>query len=156
MAALPERRNGVALRERSSKREAAMQAQAAVTSGTSEAQAAELAHLTELNEAYVRSVATSNVAWFEQHLSADFLNSNPDGTLVDRAGFLRQIAKPIAITGLRCEDVRIRILGDAAIIHARTIYAKPDGQPGAGRYTDIWMRGADGSWRCVAAHVTRA
>jgi ketosteroid isomerase-like protein len=131
-----------------------MQTQAA-KSGRPEVSAGEFALLTELNEAYVHAVAQSDVAWFERHLTADFLNSNPDGTLVDRAGFLRQIAKPIAITGLRCADARIRILGDTAIIHARTVYKKPDGQPGAGRYTDIWMR-ADGKWRCVAAHVTRA
>jgi ketosteroid isomerase-like protein len=132
----------------------AIHATAAATD-TSDALAAERAALAELNEAYVRSVARSDAGWFERHLSADFLNSNPDGTLVDRAGFLRQIAKPIAITGLRCEDVRIRILGDTAIVHARTAYAKPDGTPGAGRYTDIWMRGPDENWLCVAAHVTR-
>jgi ketosteroid isomerase-like protein len=132
-----------------------MQTRTAAKSGTSDARAAELALLTALNEAYVRAVALSDVGWFERHLTQDFLNSNPDATLVDRAGFLRQIAKPIAVTGLRCEDVNIRILGDTAIIHARTVYAKPDGQPAAGRYTDIWMRGADGQWRCPAAHVTR-
>jgi ketosteroid isomerase-like protein len=56
---------------------------------------------------------------------------------------------------LAAEDVRIRILGDTAIIHARTVYRKPDGQAGKGRYTDIWMR-SGGRWLCVAAHVTRA
>lgn len=132
-----------------------MQTRTAAKSGAADSASAERALLAELNENYVRSVAQSDVAWFERHLSADFLNTNPDGTIVDRAGFLRQIAQPIAITGLRCTDVNIRILGDAAIIHARTVYAKPGGQPGAGRYTDIWMRGADGKWRCVAAHVTR-
>jgi hypothetical protein len=119
--------------------------QTRTASGPSDSRAAEHALLAELNEAYVRSVAMSDVAWFERHLTEDFLNSNPDGSLVDRAGFLRQIAKPIAVTGLRCEDVNIRILGDTAIIHARTVYTKPDGQPGAGRYTDIWMRGPDGA-----------
>src|SRR5262245_61294890 len=81
--------------------------------------------LADLNEGYVGSVARSDVGWFEKHLTPDFLNTNPDGSLVDRAAFLRQIARPIAITGLRCEDVRIRILGDTAIIHARTVYTMP-------------------------------
>ena len=125
------------------------------TPGERDPLAPDLALLRDLNEGYVGSVATSNVAWFEQNLAADFHNSNPDGSLVDRDGFLKQIAKPIGISGLRCEDVRIRILDDTAIIHARTVYTKPDGQPGAGRYTDIWMRNADGRWLCVAAHVTR-
>jgi len=51
--------------------------------------------------------------------------------------------------------VRIRVLGDVAIIHARTTYAKPGGQAGAGRYTDVWQR-RQGRWLCVSANVTRS
>ena len=111
--------------------------------------------LEALNRHYIRSVVESDVGWFEKHLSDDFLNSNPDGSIVDRAGFLKQIAQPFRLQGFGIEDVRIRLLGDTAIIHARTVYKKPDGQPGAGRYTDIWVR-QDARWLCVAAHVTRA
>lgn len=110
--------------------------------------------LETLNKGYVDSVQHSDVAWFERHLSEDFLNTNPDGTLVDRAGFLAQIARPQAIRGLEPQDVKIRVLGDMAIIHAKTVYRKADGQAGAGRYTDIWQR-RGGRWLCVAAHVTR-
>ena len=111
--------------------------------------------LEKLNEGYVACVQNCDVRWFDQHLSDDFLNTNPDGTLVGRAGFLAQIAKPQSITGLEPRAVNIRILGDVAIIHAKTVYTKPDGRPGAGRYTDIWQK-RDGHWLCVAAHVTRA
>jgi len=86
--------------------------------------------LRELNRHYIRSVAQSDVRWFDQNLADDFLNSNPEGSLVDRAAFLAQIARPPAISGLACEDVRVRIMGDTAIIHARTTYTKPDGQTG--------------------------
>lgn len=110
--------------------------------------------LRDLNENYIRSVAESDVGWFDRNLADDFLNTNPDGSLLDRRGFLTQVAKPVTISGLRCEDVRIRTFGDTAIIHARTVYTRPDGQPAAGRYTDIWCR-QDGRWLCVAAHVTR-
>jgi len=110
--------------------------------------------LDKLNKAYVDSVQKSDVRWFDEHLSADFLNSNPDGSLVERAGFLAQIAKPVALKGLEPREVKIRLFGDFAIIHAKTVYRKPDGQAGAGRYTDIWQR-RDGRWQCVAAHVTR-
>jgi hypothetical protein len=50
--------------------------------------------------------------------------------------------------------VLIRILGDFAIIHARTSYQKVDGSQGSGRYTDDWQL-RDGRWQCVSAHVTR-
>ena len=110
--------------------------------------------LEQLNLDYIRSVQESDARWFERHLDEDFINSNPDGTLSERAAFIDFIARPCSVTQLKCEDVRIRLLGDSAIIHARTAYLKPDGQPGAGRYTDIWMR-RDNRWRCVSAHVTR-
>jgi ketosteroid isomerase-like protein len=110
--------------------------------------------LQELNKHYIRSVRESDVRWFDENLSEDFVNSNPDCTLVDRAGFLAQIAKPSAAKNIQCEDVRIRMLGEVALIHARTTYIKPDGQPGAGRYTDVWAR-RKGRWVCVAANVTR-
>jgi ketosteroid isomerase-like protein len=114
----------------------------------------ELDTLHALNRNYIRSVQESDVRWFEANLAEDFLNSNPDGTLVDRAGFLKQIAPPCAVANLREEDVRIHVLGDVAIIYARTTYGKPDGRPGAGRYTDVWQL-RQGRWLCVSANVTR-
>lgn len=118
------------------------------------ADADDLETLRGLNDAYIQSVKSSDVGWFEENLTQDFLNSNPDGSLVDRGGFLAQIARPATISELECEDVRIRILGDVAIIHARTIYKTADGRRAAGRYTDIWER-RKGRWQAVAAHVTR-
>jgi ketosteroid isomerase-like protein len=120
-----------------------------VTAGTSEVET-----LDALNDGYIRSVRTSDVRWFDEHLAEDFVNSNPDGSLVDRAGFLAQIARPTTVPDLAIEDVRIRVLGDVALIHARTVYTKPDGQRAAGRYTDVWARRND-RWLCVAADVTR-
>ena len=118
------------------------------------ASSAHVEALRKLNQDYIDSVSKSDVRRFEQLLAEDFLNSNPDGSLVDRAGFLAQIARPMAVSNFQCEDVRIRVLGDFAIIHARTTYRKADGQAGAGRYTDIWAL-REGRWLCVAAQVMR-
>jgi ketosteroid isomerase-like protein len=87
-------------------------------------------------------------------LADDFLCSNPDGSLVDRAAFLKQTAQPVMISNLEACDVNIRIMGDFAIIHARTAYTGPDGTVGSGRYTDVWARRQKG-WLAVSAHVTR-
>lgn len=88
--------------------------------------------LQRLNEGYIRSVQACDVKWFEEHLAEDFLNSNPDGSLIDRATFLAQIARPAGICS----------------------FTKADGGAGSGRYTDVWAR-RQGRWLCVAAHVTR-
>jgi hypothetical protein len=114
----------------------------------------DLQALGALNQAYVRSAETSDVRWYEEHLAEDFMSSNPDGSFVDRAGFLARMARPYPGSNLRAEDVRIRIIGELAIIHAGFRYLKPDGAAGSGRYTDVWSR-RGGRWLCVAAHFTR-
>ena len=78
--------------------------------------------LTALNSDYIHSVQHSDVQRFDEILAEDFLCSNPDGSLVDKNQFLAQTALPVTISDLSVEDVRVRILGDIAIIHARTSY----------------------------------
>src|SRR5437870_1265138 len=110
--------------------------------------------LLTLNRDYIRSVQTSDARRFDELLADDFLCSNPDGSLVDREGFLKQTAQPIRIANLETHDVNVRIMGDFAIIHARTTYTLPGGGAGSGRYTDVWAR-RRGAWVAVSAHVTR-
>jgi ketosteroid isomerase-like protein len=121
---------------------------------TETASRADLDQLRDLNRDYIRSVQTSDVQRFDEILADDFVCTNPDGTLVDRAGFLRQTARPVSIANLEAHDVDVRLLGDVAIIHARTTYTHPDGRAGSGRYTDVWAR-RRGRWLAVSAHVTR-
>ena len=121
---------------------------------TTTASRSDLESLQALNRDYISSVQAGDVRRFDQILADDFLCSNPDGTLIDRAAFLKQTAQPVKISNLQAHDVNVRLMGDFAIIHARTTYARPDGQPGAGRYTDVWAR-RNGSWLAVSAHVTR-
>ena len=110
--------------------------------------------LGRLNRDYIASVQDGDVRRFDEILAPDFRCSNPDGSVVDRVGFLEQTARPVTISGLTAHDVEIRFFGEVAIIHARTSYALADGRPGQGRYTDVWAR-LDGGWLCVSAHVTR-
>jgi len=114
----------------------------------------DLAELTALNRDYVNSVQNSDVKRFDEILAEDFCCSNPDKSLVDRAGFLKQTAVPVTIRNLEAHDVRIRLMGDFAIIHAQTSYTTPDGQQASGRYTDVWAR-QNGRWLAVSAHVSR-
>ncbi len=110
--------------------------------------------LLDLNRDYIRSVQDGDVQRFEEILADDFLCSNPDGSLIDREAFLEQTARPVTIANLEAHDVNVRIIGDVAIIHARTTYTLPGGGAGAGRYTDVWAH-REGRWLAVSAHVTR-
>ena len=110
--------------------------------------------LTALNRDYIHSVQHDDVRRFDEILAEDFLCSNPDASLVDKKQFLAQTARPVTISGLSAQEVRVRILGDVAIIHARTSYTTADGEQRNGRYTDVWAL-RDGKWLAVSAHVTR-
>ena len=111
--------------------------------------------LRHLNLNYIRSVEQSDVSWFDENLSNDFLNTNPDGTVLDRAGFLAQIAQKSSVTDITGSDVRIRVIENAGVVNARTHFTKPDGSRGYGCYTDVYLK-SGGRWRCISAHVSRS
>ena len=119
-----------------------------------DALAQDLELLTKLNADYIDSVQGGNVSRFRELLADDFLASMPDGTLLDRGQFLEATARPVTIRNLAAHDVKIRVMGDIAIVHGRTTYVQANGAPGSGRYTDVWAK-RNGRWLAVAAHVTR-
>ena len=107
--------------------------------------------LTALNRDFTASVQKGDVKRLEEMFADDFMCSTPDGSLLDKAEYLKLVAQPVTISGLVAEDVRIRLLGDFAIIHARFNSRFADGKPRRGRYTDNWAR-RDGTWVAVSAH----
>ena len=107
--------------------------------------------LTALNRDFVASVQKGDVKRFEEILADDFMCSNPDGSMIDKAEFLKWTAQPVTTSGLVAEDVQIRLLGEFAIIHARFKSRSADSKQRRGRYTDNYAR-RDGTWVAVSAH----
>lgn len=107
--------------------------------------------LRQLNRGYVHAAETSDVDWYDAHLDVDYMSSGPDGSLIDRAGFLERMAPPFPGAHLEARDVRIRVLGELGIIQSGFRYRKPDGQWRDGCYTDVWSR-RRGRWLCISAH----
>ena len=107
--------------------------------------------LTALNRDSTASVQKGDVKRFEEILADDFMSSYPDGSLHDKAEFLKLTAQPVMFSEIVAVDVLIRLLGDFAIIHGRFNSRSADGKPRRGRYTDNWAR-RDGTWVAVSAH----
>src|SRR5262245_31499814 len=80
------------------------------------ARAGDIQTLEQLNHGYVRAGQASDVRWFDANLAACFMASNPDGSLVDRAGFLSRIGRPNPNTDMAAVDTRIRIVGGLGIV----------------------------------------
>ena len=114
----------------------------------------DLATLGELNDDYLESVKMGDVERFREILADDFLCSTADGSVLDKTQFLELTAGPRSLRYLGATDIRIRLFGDVAIIHAATTFTTMEGREGRGRYTDVWAK-RDGVWRAVSAHVTR-
>jgi len=110
--------------------------------------------LLALNRDCVASVQGGDVRRFDEILAEDCLCSNPDGSLADKAGFLARTVRPVTIRGLSAEDVKVRVLGDVAIVHARTSYTMSNNERRSGRYTDVWAR-RGGRWLAVSVQVAR-
>ncbi len=78
--------------------------------------------LTALNHDFVASVQNSDVRRFDEILAPEFYSTNPDKSLVDRAAFLEQTAKPVAMRTAGARALH-RLLGEAEREMARGIGA---------------------------------
>jgi len=107
--------------------------------------------IAELNRHYLRAAEHNDVAWYTEHLAQDFACSLVDGSISDRAAFLQRIGRPHGARAFEAVDVRIRFVGELALVHAGFRCTKPDGRQANGRYTDIYAQ-RDGRWLCVSAH----
>lgn len=81
--------------------------------------------LEQLNRDYIASVQNSDVRRFDEILAEEFYCSNPDGSLVDRREFLLQTARPVTISGLEANDVKIRLLATSR----SSMHAPPTRRP---------------------------
>lgn len=113
--------------------------------------------LTALNDRYVQSFRESDIAWYDAHLSPDYVVVSGDGSMQDRGAALANFARPSFQTHMQSFPVgrvQIRRVADLALIHAENDYRLKDGRRGISRYTDIWLQQPDGRWSCIAAHIT--
>ena len=109
--------------------------------------------LRELNHAYLHSDQNSDVARYNEFLAEDFPASLPDLVFRNRQEFLDLIAKPRPFRDLTLLGLRVRVLGDVALLHGRVSYTTThDHTQREALYTDTYQR-RDGWWLCVAGEV---
>src|SRR5260370_9233556 len=92
-----------------------------------------------LNRGYLLAAEKSDVAWYTEHLVEDYRATNPDGSFVDKAGFLARIGRPHTLTSFRAPEVHIQRVGDLPLIHASFEDTRPDRAHGRRRYPHLWQ-----------------
>ena len=112
--------------------------------------AEDLAILEQLNLDYNHSDQASDAKRFSEFLAEDFIVQTP-GVTRSREEYLEYIAKPRPFKDLALREVKIRILGDVALIHGRaTSTMIADGVDQEALYTDVYQK-REGAWVCVSA-----
>src|SRR5450755_4199506 len=111
--------------------------------------------LERLNEEYIDAFIGADVAWYRDHLADEFICIEADGSILDKAEFLRMSGEEPGVTRYELEDVRIRIYETVALVQATGRFTRADGSTGTSRYTDVYAR-RDEAWKVVTAQITRA
>ncbi|HEV8447900.1 MAG TPA: nuclear transport factor 2 family protein [Gemmatimonadaceae bacterium] len=111
------------------------------------------AKLVQLNRGYVDAFMKGDAAWYDTHLAPEFECLCPDGSVVRRADFLAAAQRPMTNRSFNLDSVRVKLLGDVAVITAITPFVRADGTTGTNRYTDIWVK-RSGSWLALQAQIT--
>jgi ketosteroid isomerase-like protein len=90
-------------------------------------------------------------------IGSEFVNTEYDGEVSDKAKFLADIKDPqFKPTLLTIQDVKVNMYADSAVVvgiyHTKGTY---QGKPYEhfGRFTDTWVY-TDGRWQCVASHTS--
>lgn len=121
------------------------------------AQDAVVKEICRLEDAWQAAEVKKDGAAAGQLLTEDFLFTAPDGALLSKSQFIQVVsaskAERISEVG---SDYHVKVYGNTAFIHG--IVTTVD-KVGSGtkeerlRFTDIWVKQADGRWLCVAAQT---
>ena len=111
-------------------------------------------HLRRLNEQYVAASLAGDVEWYRSHLAEDFVCIESDGSVLDKAAFLRMTARGSDLAEYRLDEVDVRFYGDVALVRATGSWRTKQGVAGMSRYLDVYVRAGD-EWKAVSAQITR-
>ncbi|MCU1284025.1 MAG: Bona fide RidAYjgFTdcFRutC subgroup [Acidobacteriales bacterium] len=113
-----------------------------------------VAELRALNERYIEAFINSDVEWYRDILSDDFVCIESDGTVLNSAQFLEQAGRQPDVKSYKLQETNVRLYGDIALVQATGAFIKKDGSAGLSRYTDVYLHNV-GQWKVISAQITR-
>lgn len=110
--------------------------------------------LEQLNQQYVKASLAGDVEWYRRRLAEEFVCIESDGSVLDKAAFLRRTAQGSDLVEYRLDRVDILLYGEVGLVRATGSWTAKDGIPGVSRYVDVYARSGD-EWKVVSAQITR-
>jgi ketosteroid isomerase-like protein len=109
-------------------------------------------------DAWDAAIVRKDRAAIAANMGENFVQIGSDGRLADKAAFLDGItADKLVIAPYTVEEFRVRVFGDTALLTGRTdMHGSWDGKEFRShyRFTDTYVREADGRWRVVNVQTT--
>jgi hypothetical protein len=122
-------------------------------SPTSDAKPVETS-LIDLENSLTRSASGNNLALLDTLIAPEFVGTSADGTIQNRAGWLRTAQEQKNKT-TKVDDISVHMVSDSVAIVTGIRHAgNVDGASGKERFTRTWLN-RDGGWQLVAAQQTR-
>lgn len=109
-----------------------------------------------LEQTWVKSQQTNDVELLKPLLADNIVDTSPEGKLIIGKEAVVADAKAIRWSTAEYTEMRIAVFADAAV--ATAVFTGQGTDRGGKavkvheRFTDTWIKAADGSWRCVASH----
>jgi len=110
--------------------------------------------LERLNNEYIQAYLSADVSWYDEHLDNQFICIESDGSVLDKAQFLRKTGEGPDVVDYKLVKVTVRIYGLAALVHGTGKFTRKDQTSGVSRYTDLYIKSAE-EWKAVSAQITR-
>jgi ketosteroid isomerase-like protein len=110
------------------------------------------AQLRALNHRFVHAGLDTSGDLIETLTHDDFLLTRADGVWLPRADFVKGM-RDQPLPGARSTDLRVRLFGPVALVHALLESPRPDGSAGSLRTTDVYLWSGT-AWRLVSSQDT--
>lgn len=110
-----------------------------------------------LEQRWLQSQQQNNPDLIAPYVAEKFVATQSDGKVIDKAEMLKS-AKASRYTHAEYGEVKVTVFGLTAIV---TGFERLKGTDGSGlpldvneRFTDTWVKMANGTWQCVASQQT--
>lgn len=120
------------------------------------ADTAEQAQLRQLNRDLQVATWKADTAWMKKNLAPEFILIDSRGNVTNLQAWLKGLDS-IKLQPFEPTEVEIRVYGNTGIVTARILMKYDTAMEHVEadlRYTDVWIKGADGSWKYVNAHAS--
>lgn len=116
------------------------------------------AQLRTMDQVLLDAIPVGGRAAWEREVAPDFVYVAEDGTVVDRADFLKALvpSPPFDVSPYRIHDHAVAVLGDVAVVvHHDDETGEYFGSRLTGQYltTETWQR-LDGAWKLRSVHTS--